>query len=139
MKNAFTTQGQNIVSFYGQAVNKSDIIAKLQDEIDYCKEKRQDTLRFFFHYGTGQMQMIDTNAQFRQVRELYKSQGYSFVGQHECVGITPEMVGASCMSLKYNLYRGHKSNPTDPLSALCGYMPAETEMVILEMQVNLYK
>jgi hypothetical protein len=139
MNTTFTTQKQNIVSFYGQLVTKSEIIAKLQDEIDYCKEKRQDTLRFFFHYGTGQMQMIDTNTQFRQVKELYKSQGYSFAGQHECVGITPDMVGASCMSLKYNLYRGHQSNTTDPLSMLCGYMPAHTEMVILEMRVNIYK
>tara|TARA_R110000822_G_scaffold65772_9_gene160942 strand:- start:1049 stop:1465 length:417 start_codon:yes stop_codon:yes gene_type:complete len=129
---------QNIVSFYGQPVTKSEIIAKLQDELEYCKEKRQDTLRFFFHYQTGQMQMIDTNTQFREVKELYKSQGYSFAGQHECVGIKPEQIGPACMSLKYNLYRGHKTNPVDPLSMLCGYMPSETEMVILEMRINYY-
>ena len=135
---SFQQSNQNIITFLGKATNKSEIIDKLKDEVAYCREKRQDTLWFFYHYATDQMQMIDTNKDFRTMRELYKLQGHKFAGNFETVGITPEMVGPNCKSLSYNLYKGTKSNPVDPLSTLMGYMPAETELVIFEMKVNIY-
>lgn len=140
MTNQFKTKS-NIISFSQfNMVTKADIIEKLQDELDYCKEKRNDTVRFFFHYGTGQMQFIDTNAQFRQVRELYKSQGYKFIGNKKCAGITPDMVSDSCMSLTYNTYQDYtKDNPMDPLAALMGRITGSSEILIFEMKVNIYK
>ena len=136
--NSFQQSNQNIITFLGKATNKSEIIEKLQDELAYCREKRQDTLRFFYHYGQDQLQFIDTNKQFRAFRELYKTQGYKFAGNFTPKGITPEMVGANCQGLSYHLYKGSKTNPVDPLATLMGYMPAETEMVIFEMKVNIY-
>ena len=82
--------------------------------------------------------MIDTNKDFRGVRELYKMQGYNFKGNFPTLGITPEMVGPHCKDLSYNLYSGHQLNTVDPLSTLMGYMPASHEMVIFEMKVNIY-
>ena len=134
----FQQSNNNIITFLGKATTKSEIIAKLQDEVDYCREKRQDTVRFFYHYGLDQMQMIDTNQQFREFRELYKAQGHKFAGQFTPKGITAEMVGPNCKSITCNLYKGTQSNPTDPLATLMGYMPAETELVIFEMKVNIY-
>jgi hypothetical protein len=129
-----------IISFPFKAVSKPEIIEKLQDELDYCKQKRSDTVWFFYHYATGQMQFIDTNKQFREVKELYKSQGYEFKGNKPCVGITPDMVSDSCVSLTYNLYSDtNKDNPMDPLAMLMGRMSGSSEMLIFEMRVNIYK
>ena len=140
MTNLFKTKSK-IISFHsGNMVTKQEIIEKLQDELDYCKEKRNDTVRFFYHYGTGQMQFIDTNAQFRQVRELYKSQGFKYIGNKPCVGITPDMVSDSCISLTYNTYQDMtKDQPIDPLASLMGRMTGTSEILIFEMKVNIYK
>ncbi len=132
-------KSNNIVTFFGKATTKQEIIEKLLDEVNYCKEKKQSTLRFFYNYAQDQLQFIDTNAQYRAFRELYKMQGYNFAGQSATKGITPEMVSPSVRSIKMNLFKGYKSNPVDPLATLMGYMPAETEMVIFEMDVNIFK
>ena len=136
--NSFQQSNENIITFLGKATNKQEIVDKLKDEVAYCREKRQDTLWFFYHFASDQMQMIDSNKQFRIARESYKMHGHNFVGNFETKGITPEMVGPNCKSLSYNLYKGGKPNPVDPLSTLMGYMPAETELVIFEMKVNIY-
>lgn len=129
----------DIVSFAFKATTKQDIIAKLQEEVKWCKETKQRTLRFFYHYGMDQMQFIDTNSQYQAVRGLYRMQGYSFAGSTPTKGITAEMVGPAVRNLKMNLFKGSKSNPVDPLSVLMGYMPAETEIVVFEMDIDIFK
>ena len=136
MNALFNNEGM-VLNFQNQMVTKQQVIEKLKAEMSDCKKRVQNKLWFFYHYGLGQMQMIDTNADFRATRYLYKAQGFDFKGNFPVSGFTAEEIGAR--KITYNVYAHYdptKGDGTDPMSTLCGYMNAGHEMVIYEVDVQ---
>ena len=118
----------------GNPVLKEDLVKRLKIEIQDAKERRQEKLWAFWHIASNQMQFIDVNKDFRKVKELYKSQGYSY--NADASKDMPELSKELCsLGARRNVYSHNTETrlDVDPLSLMIGgRMNGGGEMVIME-------
>ncbi len=60
----------------GEITNKSDIHKMIAHEVKYAKKHKQHTVWVYWHYNTRQIMFLDTFAEFKEVENLYASQGF---------------------------------------------------------------
>ena len=119
-------------------MNKSEIVNKLKLEIGDMKKRRQSTVYTYWNYSNSRQEYADTNSQFRQIKELWRSQGFNFSKSKDY----PEMaslIGArrvtSHVWRNYDKTELNSASYTEALSMMMGYMNAGNETVTWEIVI----
>ena len=119
-------------------MNKSEIVNKLQLEIGDMKKRRQSTVYTYWNYSNRRQEYADTNSQFRQIKELWRSQDFNFSKSKDY----PEMAALiGARRVTSHVWRNESKNETnsssytEALSCMMGYMNAGNETVTWEIVI----
>jgi hypothetical protein len=117
---------------------KEDILNKLRGEVKLCKRDHQHSLWTFWHYASQQMQFADTNAQFRLIKDTWKSIGFEF-SEKRSYPETAKAIGARSVTAHVwknrNRTEHNSESCLEPLSIMLGYYAAGNEVITWEINM----
>jgi len=119
-------------------MNKSEIVNKLKLEIGDMKKRSQSTIWTYWNYSNSRQEYADTNSQFRQIKELWRSQGFNF-SKSKDYPMMADAIGARRVTSHVwrNLDKTefNSESLTEALSMMMGYMNAGNETVTWEIVI----
>ena len=122
----------------GPVLHKPQVIDRLSVEVQDCKGRRQSTVWAFWHYGIGQLQFADTNAQFRMIKNMWSLQGFKFTHRRDYPDFAKQIGARSVVAHVWqntDLNQFNHDTMTEPLSIMMGYMNAGNEVVTWEINI----
>ena len=110
-----------------------NIAAERKSLTDYFKKEKADGIKkawYYWHQAAGQLMALDTKDMYNEMVELYKSQG---ILQYKTIVKDGELGCKKANMIVFRNVDETKRYEFEHLSLALGYMPADMEMIILEV------